>query len=137
YLDAPAPAGTADVVMTSRNVHNWMAAGTAEQMFTRFFAALKSGGVLSVSDHRASDKEPQDPKASSGYVREDTVIALAEKAGFKLVSRSEILANPKDTKDHPKGVWTLPPTLALGDQDREKYLAIGEADNFLLKFQKP
>lgn len=137
YMDQPAPAGTADVVMTSRNVHNWMAQGSAEEMFTRFFTALKSGGVLSVSDHRASDQQPQDPKAKTGYVREDTVIAMAEKAGFKLVSRSEILANPKDTKDHPSGVWTLPPTLALGEQDRAKYQAIGEADNFLLKFQKP
>src|SRR5690606_32375256 len=116
---------------------NWIAQGSAEQMFERFFTALKPGGVLGVSDHRASDKQPQDPKASSGYVREDHVIAMAEKAGFKLVSRSEILANPKDTKDHPQGVWTLPPTLALGEQDRDKYLAIGEADNFLLKFQKP
>lgn len=132
-----APAGSADVVVTFRNVHNWMGQGTAEQVFAQFYKALKPGGVLGIEEHRASNDQPQDPKAANGYVREDYTIALAEKAGFKLVSRSELLANPKDTKDHPKGVWTLPPTLALGDQDRAKYQAIGEADNFLLKFQKP
>jgi len=132
-----APAGSADVVVTFRNVHNWMSQGTAEQVFASFYKALKPGGILGVEEHRASNDQPQDPKAANGYVREDYTIALAEKAGFKLVSRSELLANPKDTKDHPKGVWTLPPTLALGEQDRAKYQAIGEADNFLLKFQKP
>jgi predicted methyltransferase len=133
----PAPAGSADVVVTFRNVHNWMGQGTAEQAFASFYKALKPGGILGVEEHRASADKPQDPKAANGYVREDYTIALAEKAGFKLVSRSEVLANPKDTKDHPKGVWTLPPTLALGEQDKAKYQAIGEADNFLLKFQKP
>jgi predicted methyltransferase len=132
-----APAGSADLVITSRNVHNWMGAGFADEAFAAFYKALKPGGILSVEEHRASDKEPQDPKAANGYVREDHTIALAEKAGFKLVSRSEVLANPKDTKDWPKGVWTLPPTLQMGETDREKYVAIGEADNFLLKFQKP
>jgi len=131
-----APAGSADLVITSRNVHNWMGAGFADEAFAAFYKALKPGGILSVEEHRASADQPQDPKAANGYVREDHTIGLAEKAGFKLVSRSEALANPKDTKDWPKGVWTLPPTLTLGDQDREKYLAIGEADNFLLKFQK-
>lgn len=133
----PAPAGSADVVVTFRNVHNWMTQGTAEQAFASFYKTLKPGGILGVEEHRASNDQPQDPKATNGYVREDYTIALAEKAGFKLVSRSEVLANPKDTKDHPRGVWTLPPTLALGEQDRAKYQAIGEADNFLLKFQKP
>jgi predicted methyltransferase len=133
----PAPAGSADVVVTFRNVHNWMGQGTAEQAFASFYKALKPGGILGVEEHRAAADKPQDPKAASGYVREDYTIELAEKAGFKLVSRSEVLANPKDTKDHPRGVWTLPPSLALGEQDREKYQAIGEADNFLLKFQKP
>ncbi len=132
-----APAGSADLVITSRNVHNWMGAGFPDEAFAAFYKALKPGGILSVEEHRASDKEPQDPKAANGYVREDHTIALAEKAGFKLVGRSEALANPKDTKDWPKGVWTLPPTLQVGEQDREKYVAIGEADNFLLKFQKP
>ena len=132
-----APAGTADLVLTFRNVHNWMGNGTADQVFESFFRALKPGGVLGVEEHRASTSQPQDPKAASGYVREDYTIQLAEKAGFKLVGKSELLANPKDTKDYPEGVWTLPPTLTLGDKDRAKYVAIGEADNFLLKFQKP
>jgi predicted methyltransferase len=132
-----APEGSADMVLTFRNVHNWMAAGTVDEMFKAFYKALKPGGILGVEEHRASDKVPQDPKAANGYVREDYTIQLAEKAGFKFIGSSDILNNPKDTKDWPKGVWTLPPTLALGDQDREKYLAIGEADNFVLKFQKP
>ncbi|MGH8238933.1 MAG: class I SAM-dependent methyltransferase, partial [Steroidobacteraceae bacterium] len=131
-----APAGSADLVITSRNVHNWMGQGFSEEAFGAFYKALKPGGVLSVEEHRAPAGQPQDPKAANGYVREDHTIALAEKAGFKLVSRSEALANPKDTKDWPKGVWTLPPALQLGEQDRAKYQAIGEADNFLLKFQK-
>jgi predicted methyltransferase len=132
-----APPGSADVVVTFRNVHNWMGAGTAEQAFAAFYKTLKPGGILGVEEHRARTDQPQDPQAKNGYVREDYTIALAEKAGFKLVSRSEALANPKDTKDWERGVWTLPPTLALGEKDREKYQAIGEADNFLLKFQKP
>ncbi|HEY0682866.1 MAG TPA: methyltransferase [Steroidobacter sp.] len=136
-MSEPAPAGSADVVVTFRNVHNWMGQGTADQAFASFYKALKPGGILGVEEHRAPADKPQDPKAADGYVREDYTIQLAEKAGFKLVSRSDLLNNPKDTKDHPKGVWTLPPTLALGEQDRAKYQAIGEADNFLLKFQKP
>ncbi|HEX7116658.1 MAG TPA: hypothetical protein VF193_16140 [Steroidobacter sp.] len=132
-----APPGSADVVLTFRNVHNWMRQGYAEEAFKAFYDALKPGGILGVEEHRAPTDKPQDPKATSGYVREDYTIELAKKAGFELVERSELLANPKDTKNWPRGVWTLPPTLALGEQDREKYLAIGEADNFLLKFRKP
>ena len=132
-----APAGTADVILTARNVHNWMRQGAAEQVFANMYKALKPGGVLGVEEHRGPNDKPQDPKAENGYVREDYTIQLAEKAGFKLAARSELLANPKDTKDYPKGVWTLPPTYSLGDQDRAKYEAIGEADNFLLKFVKP
>jgi predicted methyltransferase len=132
-----APAGSADLVITFRNVHNWMSNGTVDQAFEAFYKALKPGGVLGIEEHRANASQPQDPKAASGYVREDYTIQLAEKAGFKLLGKSEILANPKDTKDYPQGVWTLPPTLTLGDKDRAKYVAIGEADNFLLKFQKP
>ena len=131
------PAGSADLVMTSRNVHNWMGAGIADQAFAAFYKALKPGGILSVEEHRAPADKPQDPKAENGYVREDYTIELAKKAGFKVVEKSEVLANPKDTKDWPKGVGTLPPTLQMGETDRAKYLAIGEADNFLVKFQKP
>ena len=132
-----APAGSADLVITSRNVHNWMGAGFADEAFAAFYKALKPGGILSVEEHRAPADQPQDPKAANGYVREDHTIALAEKAGFKLVSRSEALANPKDTKDWPKGVWTLPPTLRSASRIARSTMAIGEADNFLLKFQKP
>lgn len=132
-----APEGSADMVLTFRNVHNWMGGGVADQVFAAFYKSLKPGGILGVEEHRASDKVPQDPKAANGYVRQDYTIQLAEKAGFKYVGSSEILANPKDTKDWPQGVWTLPPTLTLGEKDRAKYIAIGEADNFVLKFQKP
>jgi predicted methyltransferase len=132
-----APAGSADFVLTFRNVHSWMGAGVTDDVFAAFYKALKPGGILGVEEHRASDSVPQDPKATNGYVRQDYTVQLAEKAGFKFVGSSEILANPKDTKDWPKGVWTLPPSLALGEQDRAKYQAIGEADNFVLKFQKP
>jgi predicted methyltransferase len=90
-----------------------------------------------VEGHRARTDRPQDPRARDGYIRQDYLIALATRAGFELVAASEILANPRDTKDHPAGVWTLPPTLRLGDKDRAKYQAIGESDKFLLKFRKP
>ena len=132
-----APAGAADFVLTFRNIHNWMAAGTADQAFATFFKALKSGGVLGVEEHRGRDDQPQDPLAKSGYVRQDYAIALAEAAGFKFVGASEVNANPKDTKDYAVGVWALPPTYRLKDQDREKYAAIGESDRFVLKFVKP
>jgi predicted methyltransferase len=132
-----APAGTADFVLTFRNIHNWMAAGTADQAFQTFFKALKPGGVLGVEEHRGRADLPQDPVAKSGYVRQDYAIALAEAAGFKFAGASEVNANPKDTKDYPVGVWALPPTYRLKDQDREKYAAIGESDRFVLKFVKP
>jgi predicted methyltransferase len=132
-----APPGSADLVVTFRNVHNWMGDGWADQAFAAFFRALKPGGVLGVEEHRGAADKPQDPKGENGYVRQDYTIELAKKAGFELVATSEINANPKDTKDYPEGVWTLPPTFALGDKDRAKYAAIGEADNFVLKFRKP
>jgi predicted methyltransferase len=132
-----APAGTADFVLTFRNVHNWMYEGDADQMFAAFYKALKPGGLLGVEEHRGRTDKPQDPKANDGYVREDYTINLAKKAGFAFVGSSEIDANPKDTKDYSQGVWALPPTFALGDKDRAKYAAIGEADNFVLKFSKP
>lgn len=133
----PADAGQADFVLTFRNIHNWMADGTADAAFRAFYRALKPGGVLGVEEHRGRADEPQDPKAKSGYVREDYAIGLAQSIGFKLVGESEINANPKDTKNYPAGVWTLPPTFRLKDQDRDKYAAIGESDRFVLKFVKP
>jgi len=132
-----APEGTADIVLTFRNVHNWMSRGYAEEVFKAMYRALKPGGILGVVEHRGNPAVPQDPKAASGYVNEDYVIKLAEDAGFRLAGRSEINANPKDAKDYPQGVWTLPPTLRLKDVDREKYLAIGESDRLTLKFTKP
>jgi predicted methyltransferase len=132
-----APPGSADLVLTFRNVHNWMDAGDADEMFAAFYKALKPGGVLGVEEHRGRTDIPQDPKADNGYVRQDYTIALAQNAGFTLVGQSEMDANPRDTKDWPKGVWTLPPTFALGDKDHAKYAAIGEADNMVLKFKKP
>lgn len=131
------PPGTADMVLTFRNVHNWMANDSAQAAFNSFFKALKAGGILGVVEHRASPKGKQDPKAKSGYVQELHVIKLAEKAGFKLLAKSEVNANPKDTKNYPDGVWTLPPTLRLKEKDRDKYLAIGESDRMTLKFVKP
>ena len=132
-----APPGSADMVVTFRNLHNWMAQEFPDQAMASFFKALKPGGVLGIEDHRAPDSIPQDPKAANGYVRQDYTIELAKKAGFEFIGASEINANAKDTKDWPKGVWTLPPTYALGDQDHDKYAAIGEADNYVLKFRKP
>lgn len=132
-----APAGTVDLIVTFRNLHNWMGAGYAPQALEGFLRALKPGGVLGIEDHRGRDDMPQDPKAENGYVRQDYTIELAKKAGFEFVGASEINANPRDTKDWPEGVWTLPPTLAMKDKDRAKYIAIGEADNYVLKFRKP
>lgn len=132
-----APPGSADLVLTFRNLHNWMEAGIAEKVLAACFRALKPGGTLGIEAHRGRTDQPQDPKAESGYVREDYAKALATAAGFEFAGSSEILANPRDTKDYPKGVWTLPPTLTLGEQDRARYLAIGEADNFVLRFKKP
>jgi predicted methyltransferase len=132
-----APEGSADLVLTFRNVHNWMANGQAEAVFKAMYRALKPGGILGVVEHRGNPAVPQDPKAASGYVNEDYVVKLAEGAGFQLAGRSEINANPKDTKDYPQGVWTLPPVLRLKEVDREKYLAIGESDRMTLKFVKP
>ena len=132
-----APPGSADLIVTFRNLHNVMEDGTADQALAAAFKALKPGGILGIEEHRGRNDKPQDPKAKDGYVREDYAIALAKKAGFVLVGSSQINANPKDTKDWVDGVWTLPPTLSQKDKDREKYPAVGEADNFVLKFQKP
>ena len=135
--DDIAPPGSADLVVTFRNVHSWMGSGTEDEVFAAMFRALKPGGVLGVVQHRGDPRVEQDPKAGKGYVNEDYVIAIAKKAGFELAGKSEINANPKDTKDYAEGVWTLPPSLRLGDEDREKYVAIGESDRMTLKFVKP
>jgi predicted methyltransferase len=140
-----APDGTADLVVTFRNVHNWMNAGTAEANFRAFYAALKPGGVLGVTEHRAPEDAPADFEAKSGYVKVSTVKKFAEEAGFEFEGESEINANPADTKDHPFGVWTLPPTrrssAVRGQEDpsfdHAKYDAIGESDRMTLKFRKP
>jgi len=136
HLDIAA-AESADLVLSFRNLHNWMASGYAPAVLSACFRALKPGGMLGLEEHRGRNDKPQDPLGKSGYVRQDYAIAMARAAGFELLGSSEINANPKDTRDWPDGVWTLPPTLTLGDKDREKYLAIGEADNFVLKFRKP
>ena len=125
-----------DTVLTFRNVHNWVKGGYTKEMFNAMYKVLKPGGVLGVIDHRAAPNTGSKTMNKTGYVTEQLVIALAEQAGFVLDSKSEINANPKDTKNHPKGVWTLPPMLRLGDENREKYLEIGESDRMTLKFRK-
>jgi predicted methyltransferase len=131
------PPNSLDMVVTFRNIHNWMASGAAPQAFATMFRALKPGGVLGVVEHRGNPSAPQDPQAKSGYVNEDYAIRLIEAQGFKLVAKSEVNANPKDTKDYEQGVWTLPPTYRLGARDHDKYAAIGESDRFTLRFVKP
>jgi predicted methyltransferase len=131
------PPGTADVVLTFRNVHNWIAAGDQQAQFATFFKALKPGGVLGVVEHRAKPGTSLGEMSKSGYVDEAYVKKLATTAGFRFEAESRINDNPKDTKDYAEGVWTLPPTLTLGDKDRAKYLAIGESDRMTLKFVKP
>ena len=128
-------AGSADMVVTFRNVHNWMGSGQAEGMFQAFFEVLKPGGVLGVTDHRAADGMAE--YDNTGYVGQDRMIALAESAGFRLDASSEINANPRDTKDHPNGVWTLPPTNRHEEADADRYAEIGESDRMTLRFVKP
>jgi predicted methyltransferase len=134
---AIAPDGSADMVLTFRNLHNWMEIGQAEAVLKAAYRALAPGGIFGVVAHRGDSSVAQDPKAASGYVNQDYAVALVESVGFELVASAEINANPADTKQHPEGVWTLPPALALGDQDRAKNLAIGESDRMTLKFVKP
>lgn len=131
------PPESVDLILTFRSIHNWMPRGMQDEMFAAMYKALKPGGVLGVVEHRGIPSEPQDPKAASGYVNQEYAVEMIEKAGFVLNGSSEINANPADTKDYPEGVWTLPPTLRLGDQDKEKYLEIGESDRFTLRFIKP
>jgi predicted methyltransferase len=131
------PPESVDMVLTFRNIHNWMARDQAAQAFASMYRALRPGGVLGVTEHRGNPAVPQDPHAKSGYVNEDYAIRLIEAQGFRLVAKSEINANPKDTKDYAQGVWTLPPTYRLGEKDHDKYAAIGESDRFTLRFVKP
>ena len=134
---AIAPAGSVDAVISFRNLHNWMEQGELQESLKAFYWALKPGGILGIVDHRGRTDQTQAEQIASGYVRQDVAIALIEQAGFKLQASSEVNANPKDSKDHPEGVWTLPPSYRLKDKDREKYAAIGESDRFTLRFVKP
>jgi predicted methyltransferase len=136
-----APPGSADLVVTFRNVHNWVNPDYKQdpaRLFGAFFAALKPGGVLGVVDHRWPDAKTEDPGAANGYVSQERVIALAKGAGFEFVGSSDVNRNPRDTHDHPNGVWSLPPDLSVKPgEDRQKYLDIGESDRLTLKFRKP
>lgn len=141
-LGAP---NSVDFVLNGRNIHNWMAAGILDKVMAESFAVLKNGGILAIEEHRNAPGTVQDPKAPTGYVTEAFVIAAAEKAGFKLADRSDIYANPKDDRDHPFGVWTLPPVRRTAPQgqpanpnfDSAPYDAIGESDRMALRFVKP
>ena len=132
-----APAGTADMVLTFRNIHNWAWAGMEKDVFAAAYKALKPGGILGVVEHRNDDPNFEPRKPGDGYVGEEWAKQMIESVGFKFVAESDINRNPKDTKDYPMSVWTLPPFYALGSKDREKYAAIGESDRFTLKFIKP
>jgi predicted methyltransferase len=135
YL-AEIPDNSLDMVVTFRNTHNWIRYGGIEHIYAAFYRVLKPGGTLGVVQHRANKGADVKQTAENGYVPETTIIKLAEGLGFELVEKSEINANPKDTTDHPKGVWTLPPTYRLGDVDKEKYKTIGESDRMTLRFIK-
>ena len=124
------------MVLTFRNTHNWIKYGGVENIYRAFHPVLKKGGILGVVQHRARNNDDAKESAKNGYVPERYLINLAEKVGFELVEKSEINANTKDKKDHPKGVWTLPPTLRLGDSDKKKYIEIGESDRMTLRFIK-
>lgn len=142
HLDPPhetaiAPAESADMALTFRNVHNWIMADQEHEFFASFYDALKPGGILGIVEHRAKPGSSMEVMRTTGYVTEAYVIEVASAAGFELVAKSEINANPKDPTVHPRGVWTLPPNYRLGDTDRAKYEAIGESDRMTLKFIKP
>jgi predicted methyltransferase len=134
---AKIPAGSVDTVLTFRNVHNMVMGGKEAETFKAFFTMLKPGGTLGVVDHRLPESRDTALEKTSGYLKVSTIKRIAQEAGFEFVGASEVNANPKDTADWPKGVWTLPPTLSQKDVDRDKYLAIGESDRMTLKFRKP
>jgi predicted methyltransferase len=137
------PDGSADIVLTFRNVHNWQmgyqrnSQPYSAEAFRQMYRMLRPGGTLGVVDHRLPENASAERERTSGYLKVSTVRRLAEEAGFRLVGSSEVNANPRDTADWPQGVWTLPPALRLGAQDRERYLAIGESDRMTLKFVRP
>lgn len=131
-----APEESVDAVVTFRNLHNWLGQ-QMDNIFSASFKSLKPGGIFGVVEHRAKPGSSLETMKKTGYVTEEYAIAMANKHGFELIASSEINANPKDTKDHPKGVWTLPPTLRLKDTDKEKYISIGESDRMTLLFRKP
>lgn len=134
------PEGSVDRVLTFRNIHNWyMRNGHegVEKSFKQFFKALKKGGELGVVEHRLPESASDDMHKTSGYIKQSYVVEVAKKVGFKLVASSEVNANPLDTANHPKGVWTLPPRLRMGDENKAKYMAIGESDRMTLRFVKP
>lgn len=132
-----APAGSVDRILTFRSVHNWLRSGAAPAVFEAAYKALRPGGLLGVVQHRARPDTTEEAMGETGYVTEERVRSLARAAGFEFVAASEVNANAADDRDHPKGVWTLPPSLRLGDKDRQRYLAIGESDRMTLKFRKP
>lgn len=131
------PEEGADMALTFRNVHNWMARGLDQEFFDAFYANLKPGGILGVVEHRAPDSASRQNMIDSGYVSEAHVKSVAKSAGFEFIASSEVNANTRDSKDHPEGVWTLPPNYRMGDTGRSKYTAIGESDRMALKFRKP
>jgi len=126
-----------DAVLSFRNVHNWVKGGYEDTVFSAMFRVLKSGGILGITDHRAAIGTDLQSMKKSGYLTEELVINLAQKAGFVFEASSEINANPLDNKEHFKGVWTLPPTLRLGEENKQHYLTIGESDRMTLRFKKP
>jgi predicted methyltransferase len=137
FMEPVAEDNSVDRVLTFRNVHNWMKDGKLKEVLASFYKALKPGGILGIVEHRTRSNKKQDPKAKSGYVREDFVINSAVNVGFEFIAKSEINANYNDKANYAKGVWTLPPSLRLKDKNRSKYLAIGESDRMTIKFRKP
>ncbi|MBI5617307.1 MAG: class I SAM-dependent methyltransferase [Gammaproteobacteria bacterium] len=135
-VDLGAPA-SADVVLNFRNTHNWIRRGQFDSAYKAIYTVLKPGGVLGIEQHRAAPDADPKVAAESGYVPEAWLIKELGRLGFEFAGKSEVNANPKDTRDHPKGVWTLPPSYALGATDHDKYAAIGESDRMTLKFVKP
>ena len=131
------PDGSADMVVTFRNTHNWISAGIEKEVFESIYKVLKPGGILGLVQHRAAEGSDPVESAKNGYVPQSHVIALAEAAGFVLDGSSEINANTRDTRDYEQGVWTLPPNLSLGEKDQARYLEIGESDRMTLRFRKP